>query len=109
MKRKHFLSFLLAVLIFLSLLPADQAAAGWADDFQNFVLEQGYLSTGLRFSDGAYNKPLFSLYDMDKDGRPELLICNGILPPTESMIYVFTCGSGQIRHAGSSSAGCGQP
>lgn len=109
MKRKHFLSFLLAVLIFLSLLPADQAAAGWADDFQSFVLEQGYLSTGLRFSDGAYNKPLFSLYDMDKDGRPELLICNGILPPTESMIYVFTCGSGQIRHAGSSSAGCGQP
>ena len=72
----------------------------WSEVYENFVLNQEYLQSGLNFNSDAYTQPRFSLYDLDQNGEPELLVFNGGPSLAASTDYVFTCVSGNIKYVG---------
>ncbi len=112
MKTKRFLCILLVAFLLLPLMLAGapaQATEAWSEGFERFVLNQEYLSTGLAFSTSEYFHPLFTLCDIDRNGTPELIVSNGLVPETSSQMYVFSCENGQIRHIGSMRESSQQP
>lgn len=103
MKTKRFLAALLAVLLLLALVPCAPVYAvdnSWSEAYERFVLNREYLSCGLEFYADEYIEPRFSLYDLDRDGAPELLIFNGGPSLATGADYTFVCENGSIRYVG---------
>ena len=101
--QKRFLSCLLALALLFSFVPAGapaRAEEAWSAVFERFVLNQEYLSSGLSFYSDAYVEPRFGLYDLDRDGTPELLAFNGGPSQAEGMDYTFVCRDGSVQYVG---------
>ena len=96
--------------------PVSAAAAdAWDKVYQFFVLnqfavggdydsgvsgEKNFAVNGVPFFRGPYAEPKFSLYDMDDNGVPELIIYNGASALAAGLDHVFTCENGQILYLG---------
>ena len=70
----------------------------WSDAYKDFVFTQEFLSFGQSYaSGGSY---IVALYDMDKDGTPELKIDNGESGRTVQQAYIYTYADGEIVYLG---------
>ena len=74
-----------------------QPVKGWREAYRAFVEEQQFLNAGQEYSFAA-GFFLVSLYDMDRDGTPELLIQNGAAGRVMRWSYLYTCVSGKVQY-----------
>ena len=87
----------------------------WSEVYRKFVLNQNvtyedygpkvleektFTVHGLQFFKGPFYEPKFSLYDMDGNGVPELVIFNGDSSMAGAVDHVFTCVDGQVQYLG---------
>ena len=87
----------------------------WSEVYENFVLNQNvtyndsgsmlmdensFTVNGVQFFKGKYSEPKFSLYDMDGNGVPELIIYNGASALAAGAVHVFACENGQVIYLG---------
>ena len=87
----------------------------WSDAYRAYVFEQNvvyedygpsvidektFVIDNLQYYKGSYYEPRFGLYDLDRDGIPELIIFNGSSAMAGATDYVFTFTQGQVRYTG---------
>jgi len=76
------------------------AADGWSASYRSYVLDGGYLAEDLEYDSDP--GPLFTLYDVDGDGRPELIAFNNLDGHASALgHYVFSFQNGKTVFAGS--------
>lgn len=75
-------------------------SADWYNIYQDFILNREYLTSGQEYGYdfGSYLDPIVSLYDLDRDGVPELLITNGYSARTDRWAYIYTCENNKIKY-----------
>ena len=74
-----------------------QPVKGWSEAYREFVEEQQFLNAGQEYSFEA-GWFLVSVYDMDRDGTPELLIQNGATGRVMRWSYIYTCVAGRVQY-----------
>ena len=76
-----------------------QPRKGWSEAYREFIEEQKYLNAGQEYSfeTGFF---MVSLYDLDRDGTPELLIQNGAAGRVLRWGYLYTCAAGRVQYLG---------
>ena len=103
MKRRLF-TLLLALALVLSLSPGALGWDGetdWQDAYRAFLLEGGYRKTGRTYSDSADYPIRFSLYDLDGDHRPELLLRDPMRAMAQEPYDVYTVrGGNEVDYVG---------
>ena len=103
MKRRLF-SLLIVLTLILALIPGAQAWDGetdWQDAYRAFLLEEGFRETGRAYSDSADYPIRFSLYDLDGDLRPELLLRDPMRAMAQEPYDVYTVRNGdEIDYVG---------
>ncbi len=69
----------------------------WSDAYKSFVLNQSFLNGAqeYRYEAGFF---LVRLYDLDRDGTPELIIDNGGSGRSVRWAYIYTFSGGQVRY-----------
>ena len=87
----------------------------WSDAYRTFVLEQNivyedygsalmgdktFTVGGQQFFKNQFSEPKFSLYDMDRNGIPELIIFNGSPSMAGATDHVSTFTQGQVHYTG---------
>ena len=101
---KHRLILLLMILaLVLSLIPGALAWDGetdWQDVYRAFVLEDGFRGTGRTYSDRGDYPLRFSLYDLDGDFRPELLLRDPMRAMAQEPYDVYTVREGAVEYVG---------
>ncbi len=75
----------------------DPKPDAWSDAYKSFVLNQAFLNSGPEYS---YDAGFFlvRLYDLDRDGTPELIIDNGGTGRAVRWAYIYTYYGGQVRY-----------
>ena len=76
-----------------------QPVKSWREVYREFVEEQQFLNMGQDYSFQA-GWFLVSVYDMDRDGTPELLIQNGATGRVDRWGYLYTCVAGKVQYLG---------
>ena len=102
MKQK-LLSLLIVLALCLTLIPGTLAWDGetdWQDAYRAFLLEEGFRSTGRTYSDSADYPIRFSLYDLDGDFRPELLLRDPMRAMAQEPYDVYTVREGAVEYIG---------
>ena len=103
MKQK-LLSLLIVLALCLTLIPGTLAWDGetdWQDAYRAFLLEEGFRKTGRTYSDSADYPIRFSLYDLDGDFRPELLLRDPMRAMAQEPYDVYTVRNGdEIDYVG---------
>ena len=74
------------------------SANNWSAAYEKFVSDGQYQSINQYYGDAA--AITFSLYDMDKNGTPELFVYNAG-DMASGTNYVFTCNNGGVGYIGS--------
>ncbi len=101
---KHRLILLLIILaLVLSLSPGALAWDGetdWQEAYRAFVLEDGFRNTGRTYSDRGDYPLRFSLYDLDGDFRPELLLRDPMRAMAQEPYDVYTVRNGAVAYVG---------
>ena len=101
---KHRLILLLMILaLVLSLIPGALAWDGetdWQEAYRAFVLEDGFRNTGRTYSDRGDYPLRFSLYDLDGDFRPELLLRDPMRAMAQEPYDVYTVREGAVEYVG---------
>ena len=79
------------------------AAGGWSQAYQSFVTNRTYLSSAQEYyntgTTGWY-EIAFALYDMDRNGVPELIISNGEDSMAGRTNHVYTFSGGNVLYLG---------
>ena len=70
----------------------------WNSVFRAFVMNGQYRYAEVSFDTSS--DILFTLYDMDRDGTPELIASNGDMSMAGRTNYVFVCADGRAEYAG---------
>ena len=102
MKQK-LLSLLIVLALCLTLIPGALAWDGetdWQDAYRAFLLEEGFRKTGRTYSDSADYPIRFSLYDLDGDFRPELLLRDPMRAMAQEPYDVYTVREGAVEYIG---------
>ena len=102
MKQK-LLSLLIVLALCLMLIPGALAWDGetdWQDAYRAFLLEEGFRKTGRTYSDSANYPIRFSLYDLDGDFRPELLLRDPMRAMAQEPYDVYTVREGAVEYIG---------
>ncbi len=102
MKRRLF-SWLLVLALALTLLPGAFAWDGktdWQDAYRAFLLDGGFRKTDRAYSDSADYPIRFSLYDLDGDFRPELLLRDPMRAMAQEPYDVYTVRGGRVDYVG---------
>ena len=102
MKQK-LLSLLIVLALCLTLIPGTLAWDGetdWQDAYRAFVPEGGFRKTGRAYSDSAEYPIRFSLYDLDGDFRPELLLRDPMRAMAQEPYDVYTVREGAVEYIG---------
>ena len=103
MKDIRILCLSLTVLL-LSIHPHSAYAAetiSWNTAYKEFILDGNYLSQeDPAFYTETQELIRFGLYDLDKDGFPELIAYNGCEYMAGAANYVYTCKDGQVSYIG---------
>ena len=97
------LSLLIVLVLCLTLLPGALAWDGetdWQDAYRAFVLEEGFRKTGRAYSDREDYPIRFSLYDLDGDFRPELLLRDPMRAMAQEPYDVYTVRDGAVEYIG---------
>ncbi|MBR4131621.1 MAG: S-layer homology domain-containing protein [Oscillospiraceae bacterium] len=76
-----------------------QPVKSWREVYREFIEEQQFLNAGQDYSFQA-GWFLVSVYDMDRDGTPELLIQNGATGRVDRWGYLYTCVAGKVQYLG---------
>ena len=101
---KHRLILLLMILaLVLSLAPGALAWDGetdWQEAYRAFVLDDGFRNTGRTYSDRGDYPLRFSLYDLDGDFRPELLLRDPMRAMAQEPYDVYTVREGAVEYVG---------
>ena len=101
---KHrLLSLLIVLALCLTLIPGALAWDGetdWQDAYRAFLLEEGFRKTGRTYSDSADYPIRFSLYDLDGDFRPELLLRDPMRAMAQEPYDVYTVREGAVEYIG---------
>ena len=102
---KHrLLSLLIVLALCLGLIPGALAWDGetdWQDAYRAFLLEEGFRETGRTYSDSADYPIRFSLYDLDGDFCPELLLRDALRAMAQEPYDVYTVRNGnEIDYVG---------
>ena len=101
---KHrLLSLLIVLALCLTLIPGALAWDGetdWQDAYRAFLLEEGFRKTGRTYSDSADYPIRFSLYDLDGDFRPELLLRDPMRAMAQEPYDVYTVRNGAVEYVG---------
>ena len=102
---KHrLLSLLIVLALCLTLIPGALAWDGetdWQDAYRAFLLEEGFRKTGRTYSDSADYPIRFSLYDLDGDFCPELLLRDPMRAMAQEPYDVYTVrNGGEIDYVG---------
>ncbi len=101
---KHrLLSLLIVLALCLTLIPGALAWDGetdWQDAYRAFVPEGGFRKTGRTYSDSAEYPIRFSLYDLDGDFRPELLLRDPMRAMAQEPYDVYTVRNGAVAYVG---------
>ena len=95
--KRRLLTLLLALVFLLALIPGALAWDGerdWQDAYRAFLLEDGFRKTGRTYSDSADYPIRFSLYDLDGDFRPELLLRDPMRAMAQEPYDVYTVRNG---------------
>jgi hypothetical protein len=74
-----------------------QPVKGWSEVYREFIEEQQFLNAGQEYSFEA-GWFLVSVFDMDRDGTPELLIQNGAAGRVNRWSYLYTCVAGKVQY-----------
>ena len=74
-----------------------QPIKGWSEVYREFIEEQQFLNAGQEYSFEA-GWFLVSVFDMDRDGTPELLIQNGATGRVTRWSYLYTCVAGKVQY-----------
>ena len=102
MKQK-LLSLLIVLALCLTLIPGALAWDGetdWQDAYRAFLLEEGFRKTGRTYSDSADYPIRFSLYELDGDFRPELLLRGPMRAMAQEPYDVYTVREGAVEYIG---------
>lgn len=103
MKDIRILCLSLTVLLF-GIHPHPAYAAeniSWDTAYKEFILDGNYLSQeDPAFYTETQELIRFGLYDLDKDGFPELIAYNGCEYMAGAANYVYTCKDGQVSYIG---------
>ena len=102
MKQK-LLSLLIVLALCLTLIPGALAWDGetdWQDAYRAFLLEEGFRKTGRTYSDSADYPIRFSLYDLDGDFCPELLLRDPMRAMAQEPYDVYTVREGAVEYIG---------
>ena len=102
MKRRVF-SLLLTLALMLSLVPGALAwddTANWSDACRAFVLDGGFRKAGHTYSDNAEYPIRFSLYDLDADRHPEILLRDPLRAMAQEPYDVYTVRGGAVEYVG---------
>ena len=91
-------------LLFICAVPAAASEpdnAGWAPAYEQYILNGEYLTSAEPsfYKEGA-DSIRFGLYDLDKDGFPELVAYNGCPNMAGACNYLFTFKNGQLSYIG---------
>ena len=92
MARKVF-SILIMILLAMtstSFVFRAERSSGWYLDYYSFVMTNGYLSLMREEDTDGFGEAFFGLYDMDRDGIPELVVCCNNKHIASSESYFFT-------------------
>lgn len=107
MKKKLYALLLICLLWALS-MPGFAAQSGdWQGAYYDFIFGQGYLKSGQAYTrpgEDAYEEVRFSLYDMDRDGVPELFSSNGDYTHANASTYIYTMKNNAVTYQGTT--GC---
>ena len=113
--KKRIVSLLLTLCLLCGLVPlsVNATASAWSEAYRNFVLYQNYLAfSGPNYSD---KQPFFDtvliresgsgrinhyLFDLDKDGCPELIVPYNAISQGGQNYHVFTFLSDQVVYLG---------
>ena len=91
-------------LLFISAVPAaasEPENAGWAPAYEQYILNGEYLTSEEPSYYTEDAEPVrFGLYDLDKDGFPELVAYNGCPFMAGACNYLFTYKNGQFSYIG---------
>lgn len=77
---------------------AAPAAPAWSGAYEDFITGRKYLTAGQEY--GEEHSPFVNLYDMDKDGTPELIMDNGYDGRAVRCAYVYTYAGGAVKYLG---------
>ena len=103
MKDIRILCLSLTVLL-LNIHPHPAYAAeniSWDTAYKEFILDGNYLyEEDPAFYTETPELIRFGLYDLDKDGFPELIAYNGCEYMAGAANYVYTCKDGQVSYIG---------
>ena len=102
MKQK-LLSLLIVLALCLTLIPGALAWDGetdWQGAYRAFVLDEGFRKTGRTYSDSAEYPVRFSLYDLDGDMCPELLLRDPMRAMAQEPYDVYTVRGGAVDYIG---------
>ena len=94
---------LIVLALCLTLIPGALAWDGetdWQDAYRAFLLEEGFRKTGRTYSDSADYPIRFSLYDLDGDFRPELLLRDPMRAMAQEPYDVYTVREGAVEYIG---------
>ncbi len=87
----------------------------WSEVYKNFLLNQNviyedygskligektFTVNDVQFFKGQYSEPKFSLYDMDGNGIPELIVYNGASALANAVDHVFSLQNNQVIYLG---------
>lgn len=97
-KRVAVLMVLLSVIMTMFAFPvAAVEQSAWSEAYREFVLDEGFRSSDENYYDAYdYAYVQFAMFDLSRDGVPELISCSGT--GKEKHIYMYD--NGRIRHLG---------
>ena len=101
--KRRILSLLMILALSLALIPgafAWDGTADWQDALRAFVLDGGFRKTGRTYSDSAEYPVRFSLYDLDGDMCPELLLRDPMRAMAQEPYDVYTVRGGKVDYIG---------
>jgi fibronectin type 3 domain-containing protein len=85
----------------VSLTYSTKSVGSWSALYKSFVINKQYLKAKTPSGFTAAGAPSMSLYDMNQDGVPELILDSGLAPISASPQYVFTVKDGKVVYIGS--------
>ncbi len=80
--------------------PVQPVAGDWSSIYRDFVMNGKYLTSGQAYYRYEGSESAFGLYDMDRDGIPELIATNGDDSMAGKSEYIYTIRSGRLAYAG---------
>jgi len=101
MKKRILIPVLVFVLQMLLTPAGAEQKESWQTAYYDFIMQDGYLRSGEKFAQNngrdPYEPPYFTLYDMNLDGVPELLVSNGDYTHASGRTYVFAFQNNRVE------------